>query len=248
MTHLLRHEPRRDRRESRITSLLSLFRLVLLFLAASSAFGQSDTGRILGSVKDVTGAVIPNTSVQITSVDTGRTITVSTGGAGEFVANALQAGKYHIEVKQTGFKTATADLSLEVSQIRELALVLQTGGAEISVNVTDAVPLIDTSTSSTGEVIQGRQVTELPLNGRNFSQLALLTPGVTRGAYGDNASGGSSGTSVETFRNSETGGASLAVNGLRPQANNFILDGVDNNEGGSVDILDSWGIWERRQG
>jgi len=74
---------------------------------------------------------------------------------------------------------------------------------------------VDTSTSSTGEVIQGRQITELPLNGRNFTQLALLTPGVTRGAYGDIASGGTSGTAAETFRNSDTGGASLSANGLR---------------------------------
>ena len=77
-------------------------------------------------------------------------------------------------------------------------------------------------------MIQGRQVTELPLNGRNFTQLALLAPGVTRGDYGDQASGVNN--NVETFRNGETGGAALSVNGLRPQANNFILDGVDNNE------------------
>ena len=92
------------------------------------------------------------------------------------------------------------------------------------------MPLVDTSTSSTGEVIQGRQVTELPLNGRNFTQLALLTPGVTRGAYGDISMGGTGGSAAETFRNADTGGESLVVNGLRSQANNFILDGVDNNE------------------
>ena len=74
-----------------------------------------------------------------------------------------------------------------------------------------------------GEVIDGAQVEALPLNGRNFTGLALLAPGVTRGAYGDPASGVSGNT--ETFRNQESGGASLSVNGLRPQADNYLLDG-----------------------
>ena len=98
-----------------------------------------------------------------------------------------------------------------------------------SVTVTDAAPLVDTSTSTIGETIRGEQITELPLNGRNFTNLALLTPGVTRGAYGDNASGVAGNT--ETIRNNESGGAALSVNGLRPQANFHILDGIDNNEG-----------------
>jgi hypothetical protein len=107
-------------------------------------------------------------------------------------------------------------------------LQLQVGAASEIVDVSAEVPLVDLETSSTGEVIQGRQVTELPLNGRNFTQLALLTPGVTRGDYGDQASGINN--NVETFRNGETGGAALSINGLRAQANNFLLDGVDNNE------------------
>jgi len=102
------------------------------------------------------------------------------------------------------------------------------GGTSTTVEVTNAAPVVDLSTSSTGEVIAGRQVTELPLNGRNFTQLALLTPGVTRGDYGNSASGSKG--DAETFRNSTNGGGSLSNNGLRPQANNFILDGVDNNE------------------
>ena len=157
--------------------------------------------------------------------------TAKTGGAGEYNINALPIGKYHVEVKQEGFKTADADITLEVSQVQEISLQLQTGSATTTVDVTGEVPLVDTSTSSTGEVIQGRQVVELPLNGRNFTQLALLTPGVGRGAYADNASGIAFGNpAAETWRNYESGGASLTVNGLRPQANNYLMDGLDNND------------------
>ena len=101
--------------------------------------------------------------------------------------------------------------------------------------MTNTVPLVDTATSSAGEVIEGRQVVDLPLNGRNFTSLALMTPGVSRGAYDNNAAGigpGGSGLNpaAETWRNYDSGGAALAVNGLRPQANNYIIDGIDNNE------------------
>ncbi len=95
-------------------------------------------------------------------------------------------------------------------------------------DVTGEVPIVDTSTSNTGEVIQGRQVVELPLNGRNFTSLALLTPGVSRGQYSNNANAPQN--NAETWRNSDSGSAALAVNGLRPQANNFMLDGLDNND------------------
>jgi len=204
--------------------------LVVMFLSVLVS-AQTDTGRLVGTVTDASGAVISGAGVTVTNKGTARSITVETNDSGAYVVNALPAGNYHVEIKKQDFKTATADFSLDVSQVQEISLKLEAGNVSITVDVSAGVPLVDTSTSSTGEVIQGRQVTELPLNGRNFTQLALLTPGVTRGAYGDIASGGGSGTSSETFRNSETGGAALSANGLRPQANNFILDGVDNNDG-----------------
>ena len=207
--------------------------LSLLLVAGSSVslFGQTDTARLIGTITDPSGAVIPNAAVTVTNTGTGRAVTIQTSGSGEYTVTALSAGKYHIEVKASGFKTSTADFTLEVSQVQEISLKLETGATATTVDVTSDVPLVDTATSSVGEVIQGRQITELPLNGRNFTQLALLTPGVTRGAYGDISSGGGSGTNAETYRNSETGGAALSAIGLRPQADNFILDGVDNNEG-----------------
>jgi hypothetical protein len=210
--------------------------LVVIGLCLSGlALAQTDTGRIFGTITDSSGAVVPNATVSLTEVATGRLLTATTGASGDYSVNALPVAKYHVEVKKDGFKTATAEIAIDVSQILEISLKLETGAASTTVEVTGEVPIVDTSTSSVGEVIQGRQVVDLPLNGRNFTALALLAPGVSRGAYNNNAAGigpGSSGlnAAAETWRNYDSGGAALAVNGLRPQANNYILDGIDNNE------------------
>jgi hypothetical protein len=205
--------------------------LLSVLSTANVCWAQSDMARLQGTVTDAQGGAIAGASVTVTNAGTGREVSVTSNESGLYTVSALPPGKYHVQIKKQDFKTATADFTLEVSQIQEINLKLEPGSVTTSVTVTSEVPLVDTSTSSTGEVIQGRQITELPLNGRNFTQLALLTPGVTRGAYGDIASGGTSGTAAESFRNSDTGGAALSANGLRPQAGNFILDGVDNNEG-----------------
>ncbi len=211
----------------RITLVLCLAALVLFAVAA---FAQSDTARLVGTITDQSGAAIPNATVTVTNKGTARAVTVQTDGAGSYAVNVLPIGTYHVDVKASGFKTSSADVTLQVSQVQEISLKLEPGSVETVVNVSGEIPLVETTTSGTGEVIQGRQVTELPLNGRNFTQLALLTPGVTRGNYGDTSMGGGSGTGSEGWRNSDTGGASLSANGLRQTANNYILDGVDNND------------------
>lgn len=181
-----------------------------------------------GSVTDPQSRSVPGATVTLTSIDTGRSINETTNADGSFNFDSVPRGRYKVLVEQTGFMTASAELTLEVSQVKEVNIRLQSGGAAKITDESRQVPLLDTATSSTGEVIQGRQLAELPLNGRNFTQLVLLAPGVTRGDYGDAASGVNN--NVETFRYGETGGAALSVNGLRAQANNFVLDGLDNNE------------------
>src|SRR3984957_6074119 len=168
--------------------------LMAMFGFSVVASAQTDTGRLVGTVTDASGAVIDGATITVTNRGTARSITAETNTTGAYVLNALPAGSYHVEIKKQDFKTSSADVTLDVSQVKEINLKLEPGNVSVTVDVTSGVPLVDTSTSSTGEVIQGRQVTELPLNGRNFTQLALLTPGVTRGAYGDEASGGTSGT------------------------------------------------------
>jgi Carboxypeptidase regulatory-like domain len=205
--------------------------LILILCLTGLALAQTDTARLFGTITDPTGAVVPNATITLSEAATGRVVTAQTDASGNYVLNALPIGKYHLEVKQEGFKTAKADFSLQVSQVQELSLKLETGSASTTVEVTGDVPVVDTATSSAGEVIEGRQVVDLPLNGRNFSSLALLTPGVSRGSYSNIAAGsGPGGAAAETWRNYESGGAALAVNGLRPQADNYIMDGIDNNE------------------
>ncbi len=87
--------------------------LVLLLGLSVAALAQSDAGRVVGTITDSTGAVVSNATVAITDVGTGRKVSVTTGAAGEYAVNALPVGKYHIEVSQTGFKTATADFTIE---------------------------------------------------------------------------------------------------------------------------------------
>ena len=205
--------------------------LLLVVCLASLALAQTDTGRLFGTITDASGAVVSGASVSVTEVATGRLITATTDASGNYSVAALPVARYHVEVKKEGFNSESADIAIEVSQVLEISLKLKPGSSSTSVDVTGEVPIVDTSTSSVGEVIQGRQVVDLPLNGRNFTALALLTPGVSRGAYANNAAGiGPGGAAAETWRNYDSGGAALAVNGLRPQANNYIMDGVDDHQ------------------
>lgn len=207
---------------------------LILFVAGllsipRTAQAQTDTGRVIGSVADTTGAVIPGAIVTLTNNEISAIQTVKADDSGNFTFSALVRGSYKASVTQTGFASQTQNFDLQVSQVQAVNFKLTLGSETQTVEVTGAAPLVDAATSAVGEVIEGRQVTQLPLNGRNFTQLALLTPGVTRGNYGNSASGVNG--DAETFRNSSGGGGSLSANGLRPQANNFLLDGIDNNEG-----------------
>ena len=201
---------------------------LLALLVSLPTLAQTDTGRIQGSVTDSTGAIIPGATIKVTNLDQGTLFTATSDDAGNFTISALPRGNYSAEVSMTGFQGVTQKITLEVSQVQAVNFKLNPGEVTTVVTVTDAAPLVDTSTSSVGETIQGRQVTELPLNGRNFTALALLTPGVTRGQYGSSASGVNG--DAETFRNQESGGGAVSSNGLRQQANNYLLDGIDNNE------------------
>ncbi|MBW4039067.1 MAG: TonB-dependent receptor [Acidobacteria bacterium] len=213
-------------RAARVLGVLALA-LAAVAIPATS-YGQSDDGSIIGTVTDTTGAAVPNAAVTVTNVDNGAKLNGKSNGSGEFQIFAVPRGRYTAAVTAQGFQSQSVNFSVEVSTSQTLLFKLAAGSVSQTVNVTSAAPMVNTSNATMGEVITGEQVTDLPLNGRNFTGLALLAPGVTRGAYGDPASG--QGGNSETFRNNESGGAALSVNGLRPQADNYLLDGLDDND------------------
>ena len=190
----------------------------------SSAFAQSDSGRVVGTVTDSTGALIPGATLTITNLET-NAVRIDKGSAsGQFNIPALAPGNYSAKIEANGFQSQTLTFSVIVTQVQSLIFTLVPGRESTVVEVTSAAALVNTTDATLGETIGTKQITELPLNGRNALNLALLTPGVTQGTrveYGQDT--------VNRF--SDSGGGALSVNGLRSQANNFILDGVDNNDG-----------------
>ncbi len=218
---------------NRRRSLLSrCFALVMLLIVpaffAARLNAQNDTAQIQGSVADSSGAVIAGATITLTNVDTAAQFTATSDAGGSFAFNALVRGHYSARVTANGFETEVQDLTLDVSQLQALNFKLKAGATSTTVTVTGAAPLVQTEDSSLSTVVNDRQLVDLPLNGRNFSQLALLSPGVTRGAYGGILQG--TGGNAEQLRYGDTGGIALTANGLRPQANNYLLDGVDDNE------------------
>ncbi len=205
--------------------------LVLLLAVPVCLQAQSDNARISGTVTDTSGAAIPGATITVTNLGTSAIQKVTSGGSGDFNVAGLPPGRYKAEVAASGFSGQVQNIQLEVSQVQALNFKLAVGAVSTEIQVTDAAPQVDTTTSNTGLVIQDRQLADLPLNGRNFTQLALLAPGITRGQSNNSSSGYQHGQQpVETIRYNDTGGAGLSANGLRPQANNFLLDGLDNNE------------------
>src|ERR1700722_10125535 len=202
--------------------------LVLLIVLSTAAvcLAQSDTARLQGTVTDPQGNAVSGAVVNVTSVETGRLSTATTSELGYYAVSALPPGNYTVDVSQKGFKKISRTLELQVAQLGVADFQLSVGEVTETITVEAGSPVINAQDSALGEVIEGRQITEMPLNGRNFTQLALLTPGVIRGSGNATGSGGN----AETFRYGQEGGASLVVNGIRSQANNFILDGIDNNE------------------
>jgi hypothetical protein len=205
--------------------------LILMITVLTLIFpliAQTESARIQGTVTDQSGGAIAGANVKVTGISTNRVTNVQTGEDGTFSVLSLSPGRYKIEVTQANYKTSQQEITLEVQQVAVLPFSLEAGQINEVVTINNDAPLVESATSSIGQVVQGRQITELPLNGRNVLELARLTPGVTQGVVGGMATG--AGGDAETYRGGNTGGAAISVNGQRTQANNFLLDGVDNNE------------------
>lgn len=185
--------------------------VLLASLSVVSGWAQISTGTIIGVVEDRTGAVVPNAGVTVTQTATGETRQTVTTGGGEFNVPFLRSGQYSVAVTAAGFKTRTlSGITLQVDQTVNLRVPLEVGAATETVEVRGTASLVDSATSSLGQVIENKQIVDLPLNGRNPFALGLLA-GNTTPMFG------------------MASNLPFIAGGGRFSANEVTLDGVDNN-------------------
>src|SRR4051794_5718383 len=207
----------------RVLGTLLLFVACATVIDASPALAQSVSGTILGTVTDASGSVMAGAKVSVINEGTGFTRVVKADSNGEYTVPQLPTGRYTVTSEMTGFKTtALSNVEVGVDQRVRIDLKLEVGAMSESVSVEAAAPLLQTSSSELGTTVTNQQIEALPLNGRNFVNLTRTVPGVLRGIPGANIDGAGS----LAWRAS----ASFSANGQRPRDNNFMLDGVDNNE------------------
>lgn len=202
-----------------------VFSAVILALAMipGRLAAQAVTGTILGLVRDISGAAVPNAPITLTETGTGFTRTVATDSAGEYTAPSLPTGSYTLTVEVQGFKkTSLPNVQLGVDQKLRVDVTLEVGTVTETVEIQAAGAVVKSDSSELGETVTERQIVDLPLNGRDFVQLTRIIPGVVRGIPGANIDGAGS----LAWRAS----ASFSANGQRTRDNNFMLDGVDNND------------------
>jgi hypothetical protein len=207
-----------------------------LMVLAGGLFGQA-TGSISGIVTDSTGAAVPGAKVTVTAPAIGLTRSSTTNGAGEYIVPLLGVATYDVKVEQTGFQPATTQgIRLQVDEHRELDFKLSPAALQTSVEVSATAVAIQTTDATLGQVITTQQVTDLPLNGRDFVQLATLTPGTAQETNPNSFFNG--GPSSEA---SARGSFSLSVGGSRANSTDWLLDGNDNNEltAGAISVLSS---------
>src|SRR5579864_8973185 len=188
-------------------------------------FSQTTAG-LTGALTDSSGAVMPGVKVTLVNTETGAQREVVTNDSGIYGFTALPPGVYKLTFQQTGFAQETREgIRLEVNQVARVDVSMRPGAIAENVQVTGAAaPLLEASTSQVGQVIDTKAVSDLPLNGRNFAQLAILGTGVVGVGFGPSGTIGS-----RTRPDDPRPGAELMSNGNREMSNDFLLDGVDDN-------------------
>lgn len=208
----------RNQPERKLALVLAGFGCSLLGVNAPA---QQITGSIRGTVLDPSGRTVANARVTAIQRETGFARTVTSDSEGAFFIVELPVGRYRISAEANGFQRFVLEnLSLDVNDVRTLIVRLAVGTATTEVNVQADAPLIETTSSHLGKTVGEREILDLPLNGRDFFQLGLLQPGVVPLTPGLQQAGGS-------LRN----GQAYAVNGQRPESNNFLIDGANNFNG-----------------
>ncbi len=193
---------------------------LLAFLCAVPrvASAQTATGQITGTIKDSSGATMPQAKVTVTSQQTGLTRDSVSNEAGDYSFTLLPVGVYSVTAEKQGFQIAKqSNIQLNVDQVVRIDLNMTVGATTQTIDVQAATVAVETETSAVGQVVSERQVTQLPLNGRNFLQLLFLGAGAvqTNGEQG-------------SMRQGE--GNAISINGSRPTSNNYLLDGMVNTD------------------
>ena len=207
-----------------------------VLLICPQLYGQAN-GSLSGTVSDKTGSVISGATVRATSQGTGISREAKTDESGHYLIPFLSVADYTIQVEASGFQTTRQkDVRLQVNESREVNFVLVPGAVTENVEVSADVVAVETTNPSLGQVITSQQVAELPLNGRDFVQLATLTPGTVQETNPTSFFNGGPSSEV-----SARGSYSLSVGGSRAQSTDWLLDGNDNNEltAGGIAILPS---------
>lgn len=201
------------------TSTLNRVLFFAVVLLVGEVLAQTTQGGIVGGIRDQKGAQIVGAKVTVTNPATGLQRETSTADNGIFRINALPTGTYQLKAEAAGFATGTiTGVEVGVDQVRTVDIVLRVGSKAEVVEVQAEAALTQTETSKLGEIIDNRKVEDLPLNGRDFAQLARLNPGVASSGGGGGQQGGEGGVS------------GFSSNGQRSTSNNYMVDGVDNND------------------
>src|SRR5947209_15977829 len=196
--------------------------LLLLFLSAQPLRAQVDTGTLLGTVTDASGAPVNGAKVTLTNEGTSAALSTGTGPDGSYKFTPVKVGTYKLTASLQGFQTMTqTNIPVNVGADVVINFVLKPGSVTEIVEVSAAPPVLETQSGSVGQVVDSRSVNDLPLNGRNFTFLAQLAAGVNT-------------PQADTRGNAASG--AFAASGNRPAQNNYLLDGVDNNSD-TVDFL-----------
>src|SRR5713101_5583152 len=194
--------------------------LAIAILSPSQGYAQVSTGIISGVVQDASGSVVPGAAVTIRNVDTGVARTLTSDAGGRYTAPDLTLGNYEVQAQHSGFQTEIrSGITLTVGREAVVNMALRVGQLSEKVTITEAAPLVESTTSAMSSLVDQRTIRDLPLNGRSYDQLALLQPGVvTMGA----------GQASSAFDFGE--GQRFSVTGSRPYANSFMLDGTNIND------------------
>lgn len=201
-------------RKSRLWITGVMFALLMFVVPVSHA--QFDSAVVLGTIRDTSGAGIPGVTVKLTNVSRGTVLSVAASGNGSYEFSSVQVGDYVLTAEAPGFQaTKTSAFTVVVQARQKVDVMLKAGGVDESVTVSGAVSPLETETSDRGLVISEREIVNLPLNGRAYADLTLLSPGVR----------------LSTIENGTltSRDASYDVNGLNSMMNGFLLDGLDNN-------------------